>query len=113
MIADAALGYAKGGYDVVVDGILGTWFLDPFRERRDGVFDYVVLRPSERVTLARGATREGENAMRDEAVISQMWKAFENLDALESHAIDTSGHSAQETAEAVRKGRAEGRFRLR
>jgi chloramphenicol 3-O-phosphotransferase len=112
-IVDAVARFSNGGYEVIVDGILGPWLLDPFRERRDISFDYVVLRPSEVVTLKRGTSRQGERALRDEAVISQMWKAFENLGELEHHALDTSGQSAEETARALRDGRAQGRFRLR
>jgi hypothetical protein len=31
ILARAAEGYAKGGYFVVVDGIIGPWFLEPFK----------------------------------------------------------------------------------
>jgi cytidylate kinase len=49
VIVDAMLGYAKGGYDVIVDGIVGPWSLPPFvsgaqRARLD--LSLVVLRPS-------------------------------------------------------------------
>ncbi|MGW4276135.1 hypothetical protein ACWEGQ_28125, partial [Streptomyces seoulensis] len=32
--AAAAAGYAVGGYHVVFDGVVGPWFLDPFRGPR-------------------------------------------------------------------------------
>ena len=31
-IVAAAAAYARGGYDVVVDGVIGPWFLPPFRQ---------------------------------------------------------------------------------
>jgi chloramphenicol 3-O-phosphotransferase len=31
VVAQAACGYARGGYMVVVDGIIGPWFLEPLR----------------------------------------------------------------------------------
>ena len=40
-IAAAAIAYARGGYDVVLDGIVGLWFLEMYknecRQRRRGV----------------------------------------------------------------------------
>jgi hypothetical protein len=48
-IAAAPVRYAAGGYKVFVDGIVGRWFLDIFRDaaREAGILlDYVVLRPS-------------------------------------------------------------------
>jgi predicted kinase len=116
VIVESALAYARGGYDVIVDGIVGPWFLDPFRTaaRKSGVaFDYVVLRPSAAVTVQRGISRSGEGAMRDEEVIAQMWNAFQNLGPLEPHALDTTGMTAEETARAIREGQSAGRFRLR
>jgi broad-specificity NMP kinase len=32
VLTKAAAGYAGGGYFVVVDGIVGPWFLEPFRK---------------------------------------------------------------------------------
>ncbi|MCI3135598.1 AAA family ATPase [Phenylobacterium aquaticum] len=48
---------AAGGYPVAFDGIVGTWFLPPFREAADrtGVaLDYLVLRPDRETTIAPG-----------------------------------------------------------
>src|SRR5579864_9064566 len=65
--------YAAGGYDVFADGVVGPWLLEPWlqlaREKTIAVH-YVVLRPSEDVTVARvvrrtvpsGALREGAGA---------------------------------------------------
>jgi predicted kinase len=33
VLAAAAFGYAAGGYHVVCDGIVGPWFLPPFRDQ--------------------------------------------------------------------------------
>ena len=114
VIVDAALAYARGGYDVVIDGIVGPWFLDPFREaaKKGVAFDYVVLRPSEAETVRRGTSRTFEKAMRDEAVIGQMWKAFSDLGPLERHALDSTTSNAEDTAAQIRAGIAVGRFRL-
>jgi AAA domain len=49
-LASAAITYAMGGYHVVLDGIIGPWFLDRLlRRARTGPVevDYVVLRPAQ------------------------------------------------------------------
>jgi hypothetical protein len=56
VLAGAAARYAEGGYFVLVDGIIGPWFLDAFRNL--GVaLHYIVLRPEEAQTMPR--TRRG------------------------------------------------------
>jgi broad-specificity NMP kinase len=94
VIVEAVLGYACGGYDVIV------------------ALDYVVLRAAEQVTIHRGTARTAKNAMRDESVITQMWNAFTNLGALESHAFDSAELTAEETAAALRPRIKAGEFRL-
>ncbi len=43
-LADTASAYARGGYLTILDGIVGPWFLAPFRALTVPVH-YVVLRP--------------------------------------------------------------------
>ena len=115
VFVEAALGYARGGYNVVLDGIIGPWFLQPFHDaaRAGAVFDYVVLRPSAAETIRRGTSRTFKHAMRDEAVIAEMWRQFSDLGPLESHALDSTDAGPEETARRIRAGTAEGRYRLR
>ncbi len=49
----AAGAYARGGYVVVVDGIVGPWFLDRFRGTFDAPVHYIVVRPSREAAFAR------------------------------------------------------------
>ena len=61
-LAAAACIYATGGYDVVLDGVVGPWFLDIYRDaaREAGVeLHYVVLRPD----LATATTRARDRAV--------------------------------------------------
>jgi hypothetical protein len=67
MVVEAIVGtvatFARGGYDVVVDGIVGPWFLPPFRaaaEHDHLAMSYVVLRPDLDTTLSRAKERVGE-----------------------------------------------------
>lgn len=104
VIAEAACGYARGGYDVVLDGVVGPWALGPFRDavQRDGLdLFYVVLRPSLEVTLARGTARDASE-LTDVEPLKGMHAAFEGLGELERHVVDTSAQTAEETADDVR-----------
>lgn len=104
VLAEAACGYARGCYDVVLDGIVGPWALPPFRDavKRDGLdLFYVVLRPSLDVTLARGTAREGRELTEIEPIKAMHW-AFAALGELERYVLDTSEQSVEETTSAVR-----------
>ncbi|AEK38824.1 hypothetical protein RAM_01645 [Amycolatopsis mediterranei S699] len=105
VIAEAACGYARGDFDVVLDGVVGPWALQPFREaaKRDGLdLYYVVLRPSLEATLARGTAREAKELV-DVEPLKGMHAAFVGLGALERHVMDTTEQAAEETADAVRR----------
>jgi cytidylate kinase len=106
--------FARGGYDVVVDGIVGPWFLPPFRaaaERDHLAMSYVVLRPDLDTTLSRAKERVGE--LKDVDAITGLHGAFERLGDLEDHAIDTGDLDAQQTITVVRRVLASGKYRLR
>ncbi|HWD83703.1 MAG TPA: AAA family ATPase [Kribbella sp.] len=106
--------YARGGYDVVVDGIIEPWFLAPFREaakRDEWSMSYVVLRPDLGTTLRRGQDRP-ETELTDVEALTGMHEAFADLGELESHAIDTTRLDAEETAAEVRKAVASGSYLL-
>ncbi|WP_206783936.1 AAA family ATPase [Amycolatopsis sp. MtRt-6] len=105
VIAEAACGYARGDYDVVLDGVVGPWALEPFRDaaKRDGLdLYYVVLRPSLDVTLARGTAR-GSAELTEVEPLKNMHAAFGELGELERHVVDTTAQSLDETADAVRR----------
>src|SRR6185369_2505790 len=77
-VAASADRYARGGYEVVVDGIFGPWFLGPWRALSATGVDvhYVVLRPDEHTTLLRGVSRKSPGALVDPQVIRTMWRKF-------------------------------------
>lgn len=106
--------FARGGYDVVVDGIVGPWFLPPFRaasERDHLAMSYVVLRPDLHITLSRATERRGTE-LRDVDAITGLHAAFAQLGDLEGHAIDTGNLDAEQTAAEVRRLLASGKYRL-
>ncbi len=114
VIAGAAFGYAAGGYQVFCDGIVGPWFLGPFRaaaaERRLPL-DYVVLRPDEATTLRRATGRAG-GALVDPQPIRSLYRQFTGLGEFERQVLDSTRLAERETADAVRAGLESGAFRL-
>lgn len=114
VVADAAAGYAAGGYEVVCDGVVGPWFLDVFRaaaSARSVALHYVVLRPDEQTTLRRAGGR-GAGALTDPGPVRSLHQLFADLGDYEPQAIDSSGLDAETTAGAVRRGLDAGRFQL-
>ena len=96
--------YAQAGYMVVVDGVLGPWFLERFLVQPRAarvVVHYVVLRPSAEVALTRAQARSGR-ALTESAPIRAMYEDFRELDSLERHVVDNSAQSASTTAQVVR-----------
>lgn len=96
--------YARGGYDVVVDGIIGPWSLAPFAQAsvRDEIFcSFVVLRPSLEETLSRAMGRESKE-LKASGPLRGLYQAFENLGELEKHVRDSTSDSVEATVERVR-----------
>lgn len=113
-VAGTVSTFARGGYDVVVDGIVGPWFLPPFRalaERDQLTLSYLVLRPDLETTLARAKDRTG-NELRDVDAITGLHRAFAQLGAIEHHAINTGNLDAEQTTAEVRRLLASGKYRL-
>lgn len=114
VIVAAATTYARGGYDVVVDGVIGLHYVPPFRaaaEQNGLALSYVVLRPDLEVTLARARDRGGDS-LKDAEAITGLHKFFADLGELESHAIDTSELDVHLTADEVRRAVSSRSFRL-
>lgn len=114
VVATAAVGYATGGYRVICDGIVGPWFLQPFRAAAaaSGItLHYVVLRPDLATTLSRAVARGGRY-LTDPQPVRLLHSQFADLGALERHALDSAGLTPEATASAVRQGLAAGRFVL-
>lgn len=110
-LSAAVAAYARGGYAVVVDGIIGPWFLDRFRNAVDAPVHYVVIRPSRAAAFARGTART-DPQMNDPIPITKMYDEFAALGVYERHVVDNSMHTVNDTLAAVRAGVAEGRFRI-
>jgi len=110
-LARTARAFAEGGYDVVLDGIFGPWFLPVLGEElRDGPeVSYVVLRVDEDEALRRVREREGPGAT---GAVRHMVAAFAELGDYQAHAVETLGRSPGSVLESVREGLRAGSFRL-
>jgi len=106
--ATAAGVYAAGGYWVVVDGIIGPWYLDLVTAALGtsaSAVHYVVLRPPLAVTLERARTRLPRSTAADpltaEEPVRAMWERFADLGPFERHVLDTAAVGPREAAELV------------
>lgn len=115
VVAVAAARFAQGGYDVVVDGIVGPWFLPEF-VRAIGPppepIHYVVLRPSRQVARKRAMRRAQPEDLVDPIPIDAMYNAFEDLGLFESHVIDSSDQDLTATVGAIEEHLDDGLFAL-
>jgi chloramphenicol 3-O-phosphotransferase len=114
VIVEAALGFARGGYDVIADGIVGPWFLEPFRAAsvlHRIPIDYAVLRPGAAISLERARSRS-DGELKDEEAIQGLCRAFADLGPFESHSVDSASQTPAETADIVREKWKNGQFRL-
>ena len=87
--------FAQGGYFVVLDGIIGPWFIEPFQVI-DATIHYIVLLPPVERAIQRCQTRGGD-ALTDPAPITDLDRQFSDLGQLEKHSI----HLDSETPEVV------------
>lgn len=117
VVGTAAAVYAAEGYDVVIDGIIGPWFLDRFVEGLGSAADvsrlsYVVLRPRRSVTRERAVARTGPADLTDPEPVEAMYSAFEHLGPYESYVLDTSHDDPAMTLGKLRGALQRGDFTL-
>jgi hypothetical protein len=71
----------------------------------------VVLRPSLDVALDRAIGRAGRQ-LRETGPITGLYGAFAELGTLESHVVDSSAQTVEQTIECLRDGLRDQRFTL-
>lgn len=115
VVADAALGYAAGGYDVICDGVVGPWFLNRFHSAAAVAgteLHYLVLRPDVDTALRRATGRTASDALVDPGPIRSLHEQFADLGTLESHVLDSTGQQPRATAELALRGIEDGSYVL-
>ena len=110
-VASAALAYAKGGYEVYLDGVIGPWFLPEFRPFLEPAVatHYVVLKASLGEANARVRGREGPGLS---PIVGAMQPKFMDLGPLSRHAVDAENRSKDELLSEVSAGLESGAFAL-
>ncbi len=106
-IAASAARYSAGGYHIVVDGIIGPWFLEHFVNalgHPPAGIDYVVLRPARQVGLARATERTGVRELTDPKPITSMYDAFADLGSFERHVVNTTHQNPAATLAVIIQG---------
>lgn len=102
---ESAKRYARGGYDVIVDGIIGPCFLEPWLNI---VYDgyevhYIILRASKEETMQRAITRSKLDRETNIELVETMWEQFNNLGVYEPNVIDTTNYSIKDTVLAIKE----------
>ena len=112
--ASSVKGLASEGYEVIVDGVLGPWFIEPWLELAQNGFDvrYIILRPDEQTTILRAVEREKDVALTDVDAVRHMWQCFSNLGTYEPHIIDTTNQNIEETVALIQKLLCENAMRI-
>jgi predicted kinase len=111
LVGDVAIGYARNGYVVFWDGIVGPWYLDRVLARlaAGGVrVHYVPLRASRSRARARVRRRDGTTA---DSGADVMYEHMSDFGALEHLVVSTDGPARKAMLE-IQDGLEAGRFRV-
>lgn len=102
---EAAKRFAQGGYDVVVDGVIGPWFLDPWLQAAQEGYQvhYLVLRASKETTLSRALGRTKLDEATNRELVETMWAQFADLGPWEPWSVDTTDLTPPATAELLQE----------
>ena len=102
---ESAKRYSRGGYDVIVDGIVGPWFLEPWKAlaQEDYEVHYIVLRASKKETMKRAVERSKLDRKTNIELVETMWEQFSGLGVYESNVIDTTTFTIKDTVSAIKE----------
>jgi hypothetical protein len=109
-LAKATKAYATGNYFVIVDGIIGPWFLKPFKTL-DVLLHYIVLRPPLEVSIQRCEIRAGGTLTNSKA-IAELHRQLSSLGPYEKHVLECGQSRASELMHNVIRSVQSGKFRL-
>ena len=112
--SEAAAAFALGGYNVVMEGIVGPWYLADVSEVVGGHgldLDYAVLWAADDELISRVAGRPHQPVAPE--VITKLRQSFGQWDEIDGHAIEHGDRSAHAIAEELVSRRGRGDFRIR
>ncbi|WP_205511528.1 AAA family ATPase [Longitalea arenae] len=101
---EAAKRFTRGGFDVIVDGIIGPWFLEPWLEAVADNYEvhYIILRATKEETMKRAITRSKLDEKANIELVEKMWVQFNNLGRYESNIIDTTNQSIEQSVSNIK-----------
>ena len=102
---EAAKRFARGGYDVIVDGIIGPWFLAPWLNivQEGYEVNYIILRTNKEETMKRAIERSKLDKDTNIELVQTMWEQFCNLGIYEKNVVDTTNFSISDTVLVVKE----------
>ena len=106
-VAEAALAYWRGGYEVIVDGIIGPWFLPQLYSAfvaANAPCAYIIIRAAEQIAVERAIARDPAEAARLMSTIRALHNAFADVGNHEQNVIDTTTTSPEQSARDIREG---------
>lgn len=111
---EAANRYVQGGYDVIVDGIIGPWALKPWLNvaQADYEVHYIVLRADKEETMRRAISRTKLGKEANTKLVEIMWPQFCDLGIYEENVIETTLHAIKDTVSAIKEKVASGTAQL-
>jgi predicted kinase len=106
----SARAFVEGGYHVVLDGVIGPWFLPVLQPELSGhgPVSYILLHAPETEALRRVRARQGPGAS---SQVRHMVAAFAKA-AFEANVISTVNLSPDQVLQVAEQGLSEGRFLL-
>jgi adenylate kinase family enzyme len=113
-LARAAATYTNGAYHVIVDGIIGPWFIERFCAAADLATEqihYLILRPDEATTVHR-AIHRGPDALTTTEPVQAMYAQFADLGPYERHVIDSTTLDPAATVERIQRALTQRQFIL-
>jgi hypothetical protein len=109
-VAGAAAGYARGGFLVIVDCVIGPWLLPAFQQTGCPLH-YIILRVDPVLAVAR-CQRRGGDTLTDPGSITDLNNQFRQLGAFERYAMDVDDLFPEAAVAAIEEAVASGGFRL-
>lgn len=101
---EAAKRFARGGFDVIIDGIVGPWFLEPWLKAVQDNYEvhYIILRATKEETMKRAINRSKLDDDANMELVEKMWKQFNDLGQYESNIIDSTNQSIEQSVSKIK-----------
>lgn len=103
---EAAKRFARGGFDVIIDGIVGPWFLEPWLKAVQENYEvhYIILRATKEETMKRAISRSKLDKETNAELVEKMWEQFTHLGQYESNIVDTTSQLIDQSVLRIKTG---------